>query len=101
MGCCEVVINNWLTRFEQPGIDGLHTRPGLGRRPKLSTQNPLHLQTVKTEIANHPQSVKTVVAILEQNLNSQMHPDTLKRFLKDWLSILPLQHEPQIEAVSR
>lgn len=82
LGCCEVVINNWLTRFEQQGIQGLQTRPGRGRKPKLSTQNPLHLQTVKAEIANHPQSVKTVVAILEQDLDLQMHPDTLKRFLK-------------------
>ena len=30
----------------------------------------------------HPQSVKTVIAKLEQELDLQMHPDTLKRFLK-------------------
>ena len=82
LGCCEVVINNWLTRFEQEGITGLQTRAGRGRKPKLSTQNPLHLQTVKAEIAKHPQSVKTVVAKLEEELDLQMHPDTLKRFLK-------------------
>ena len=81
-GCCEVVINNWLTRFEQEGIQGLQTRAGRGRKPKLSTQNPVHLQKVKTEIASHPQSVKTVVAKLEEELDLQMHPDTLKRFLK-------------------
>lgn len=82
LGCCEVVINNWLTRFEKEGIQGLQTRAGRGRKPKLSTQNPVHLQTVKAEIALHPQSVKTVVATLEQDLDLQMHPDTLKRFLK-------------------
>jgi transposase len=82
LGCCEVVINNWLTRFEQEGIQGLQTRAGRGRKPKLSTQNPVHLRTVKAEIALHPQSVKTVVANLEQGLDLQMHPDTLKRFLK-------------------
>jgi len=82
LGCCEVVINNWLKRFEQEGITGLQTRAGRGRKPKLSTQNPVHLQKVKAEIANHPQSVKTVVAKLEQDLDLQMHPDTLKRFLK-------------------
>lgn len=82
LGCCEVVINNWLTRFEQEGIQGLQTRAGRGRKPKLSTQNPVHLQKVKAEIASHPQSVKTVVAKLEQDLDLQMHPDTLKRFLK-------------------
>jgi len=82
LGCCEVVINTWLNRFEQEGITGLQTRAGRGRKPKLSTQNPVHLQKVKAEIANHPQSVKTVIAKLEEDLDLQMHPDTLKRFLK-------------------
>ena len=31
---------------------GLQTRAGRGRKPKLSTQNPVHLQKVKAEIAN-------------------------------------------------
>jgi transposase len=82
LGCCEIVINNWLSRYEEEGIEGLETRKGRGRKPKLSTQNPLHLQTVKAEIAKHPQSVKTVVAKLEEELDVAMHPDTLKRFLK-------------------
>lgn len=82
LGCCEMVINSWLSRYEAEGIKGLETRAGRGRKPKLSTQNPVHLQTVKTEIAKHPQSVKMVVAKLEEALDVQMHPDTLKRFLK-------------------
>ncbi len=82
LGCCEVVVNGWLNRYEEEGIKGLETRAGRGRKPKLSTQNPLHLQTVKAEIAKHPQSVKTVVAKLEEELDVAMHPDTLKRFLK-------------------
>jgi transposase len=81
-GYCEMVVNNWLSRYEEQGIKGLETRAGRGRKPKLSTQNPLHLQKVKAEIAKHPQSVKTVVAKLEEDLDLQMHPDTLKRFLK-------------------
>ena len=82
LGCCEIVVNDWLRRYEEEGIEGLKTRPGRGRKPILSTQNPRHLQTVKTEIASHPQSVKTVIAKLEQDLDLTMHPDTLKRFLK-------------------
>jgi len=82
LGCCEMVVNGWLSRYEAEGITGLETRVGRGRKPKLSTQNPLHLQTVKAEIAKHPQSVKTVVAKLEEALDVRMHPDTLKRFLK-------------------
>jgi transposase len=82
LGCCEIVVNNWLRRFEEEGIEGLKTRKGRGRKPILSTQNPKHLQTVKAEIARHPQSVKTVLAKLDEALDVRMHPDTLKRFLK-------------------
>ena|ERR1051326_1744112 len=82
LGCCEIVVNNWLRRYEVEGIEGLKTRQGRGRKPILSTQNPVHLQTVKTEIAKHPQSVKTVIARLDEELDLAMHPDTLKRFLK-------------------
>lgn len=82
LGCCEIVINRWLSRYKAEGITGLETRAGRGRKPKLSTQNPLHLQRVKAEIAKHPQSVKTVIAKLEEDLNVALHPDTLKRFLK-------------------
>lgn len=82
LGCCEVVVNRWLHRFEEEGIKGLETRPGRGRKPILSTQNPKHLETVKAEIARHPPSVKTVIARLDEKLDLAMHPDTLKRFLK-------------------
>ena len=82
LGCCEIVVNNWLRRYEGEGIEGLKTRVGRGRKPKLSTQNPVHLRMVKAEIAKHPQSVKTVIARLDEKLDLQMHPDTLKRFLK-------------------
>lgn len=82
LGCCEVVVNNWLKRFESEGIKGLETRAGRGRPPILSQQNPEHLQKVKDEIKKHPNSVKTVVATLEDELDLPMHPETLKRFLK-------------------
>ena len=87
LGCCEIVVNNWLSRYEEEGINGLETRPGRGRKPKLSTQNPLHLQTVKAEIARRPQSVKTVIAKLEEEFDLRMHPDTLKRFLKKLVTV--------------
>lgn len=82
LGGCEVVVNNWLKRFEAEGITGLQTRPGRGRPLILSQQNPEHLQKVQAQIKEHPNSVKTVVAFLEADLNLQMHPETLKRFLK-------------------
>lgn len=82
LGCCEMVVNNWQKRFEREGIQGLATRPGRGRPPILSQQNPEHLDKVREEIKQHPNSVKTVVAHLEEDLDLAMHPETLKRFLK-------------------
>ena len=82
LGCCEMVVNNWLARYEQEGLAGLATRAGRGRPPILSQQNPRHLQKVEAEIKRHPNSVKTVVAVLEEDLDLLMHPETLKRFLK-------------------
>ena len=80
--CCEIVINNWVKRYETEGIKGLETRAGRGRPPILSQQNAAHLQQVKDEIKKHPNSVKTVVAVLADDLDLVMHPETLKRFLK-------------------
>lgn len=82
LDCCEVVVNNWLKRFEAEGIKGLETRAGRGRPPILSQQNPEHLQKVAAQIKEHPNSVKTVIAKLEAELGLEMSPDTLKRFLK-------------------
>ena len=82
LGCCEMVVNNWLVRYQAEGLAGLATRAGRGRPPILSQQNPDHLEKVAAEIKKHPNSVKTVVALLEKDLDLRMHPETLKRFLK-------------------
>jgi len=66
----------------EEGITGLATRAGRGRPPILSHQNPVHLHKVKMEIKKHPNSVKTVVARVEEDLDLVMHPETLRRFLK-------------------
>ena len=82
LGCCEMVVNNWLARYLKEGVKGLATRAGRGRPSILSQQNPVHLKKVVAEIKKHPNSVKTVVARLEEDLNLSMHPETLRRFLK-------------------
>lgn len=92
MGCCEVVVNTWQKRFETASIDGLFTRPGRGRPPILSQQNPEHIRKVREEIKQHPNSVKSVVARLEEDLDLAMHPETLKRFLKKMV-IASVEHE--------
>jgi transposase len=62
-------------------------KPGRGRKPILSAQNSAHVKSVKAAIKKNPQSVKAVVAELESKIGAEMHPETLKRFLKNLVSV--------------
>ena len=78
-----ITVYAWFDAWEKNGISGLMNKPGQGRKPILSLQNPNHVKQVKALIAKNPQSVKSVVAELESKIGSSMHPETLKRFLKN------------------
>src|ERR671912_1806862 len=55
LGCCEVVVNNWLKRYEAEGIEGLRTKPGRGRKPVLDAEK--DLPRVKAAVAaNRPRN---------------------------------------------
>lgn len=81
-----ITIYSWFDNWERNGICGLKNRKGQGRKPILSLQNPQHVSKVKALIAKNPQSVKSVVAELEPKLGASMHPETLRRFLKNLVS---------------
>jgi transposase len=80
-------IYGWFDRWDALGIIGLMNKPGRGRKPILSLQNPAHVASVKAAIRNNAQSVKTVVAELENTLDTPMSVDTVKRFLKNLISV--------------
>jgi len=82
-----ITIYSWLDAWEKNGIAGLMNKPGQGRKPILSLQNSQHVKKVKAAIRKNPQSVKAVVAELESKIGSPMHPETLKRFLKNLVSV--------------
>lgn len=81
-----ITVYAWLDAWEKNGIVGLMNKPGQGRKSILSLQNPVHVKSVKAAIRKNPQSVKSVVAELESKIGSSMHPETLKRFLKNLVS---------------
>jgi transposase len=81
-----ITIYSWFDAWEQNGIVGLMNKPGQGRKPILSLQNPAHVKKVKDAIKKNPQSVKSAVAELESKIGSRLHPETLKRFLKNLVS---------------
>jgi transposase len=78
-----VTIYEWFNLWESGGIEALHKKPGQGRRPKLSPTNPQHVERARVLVENERQNLKAVVAKLSAELDIEMHPDTLKRFLKN------------------
>jgi transposase len=82
-----ITIYSWLDAWEKNGIVGLMNKPGRGRKPILSVQNSAHVKSVKMAIKKNPQSVKAALADLESKIGTEMHPETLKRFLKNLVSV--------------
>lgn len=82
----KITIYGWFDRWEKSGICGLMDKPGRGRKPILSLQNRVHIESVRTAVRKNAQSLKAMVAELETTLETEMSVDTVKRFLKNLIS---------------
>ena len=83
----KITIYGWFDRWESAGLVGLMNKPGRGRKPILSLQNRQHIESVKTAVGKNAQTLKAVVAELEIALEMEMSVDTVKRFLKNLVSV--------------
>ena len=83
VGCCEVVVNTWLARYQEEGLAGLHTRPGRGRKAILDAQT--DLEPVKAAVRGNRQRLRLAKADLEEALGKSFSDKTLRRFLKNTL----------------
>jgi transposase len=81
LGCCEVVVNNWLKRYEAEGVAGLRTKPGRGRKPVLDAEK--DLPSVKAAVAANRQRISVAKAELEAELGKTFSTKTLQRYLKN------------------
>ncbi|HEY0323638.1 MAG TPA: helix-turn-helix domain-containing protein [Pyrinomonadaceae bacterium] len=81
LGCCEVVVNNWLKRFELEGIEGLRTKPGRGRKPILDTEQ--DLQRVKAAVTANRQRLSLAKAELKAAMGKSFSQKTLERYIKN------------------
>jgi transposase len=81
LGCCEVVVNNWLKRYEVEGIEGLLTKPGRGRKPILDAEK--DLPSVKAAVAANRQRISLAKAELEAALGKPFSQKTLERYIKN------------------
>lgn len=86
LGCCEVVVNNWLKRYEEEGIDGLRTKPGRGRKPILDVEADLH--KVKQAVKANRQRISMAKADLEAELGKSFSNKTLERYIKNMVGAI-------------
>lgn len=86
LGCCEVVVNNWLKRYESEGIEGLRTRPGRGRKPLLDAEQ--DLPRVKAAVAANRQRISLAKAELEAELGKSFSTKTLERYIKNMVAAI-------------
>lgn len=81
LGGCEVVVNNWLKRYEAEGIAGLRTKPGRGRKPILGADE--DLARVKEAVQANRQRISVAKAALEAEMGKTFSQKTLERFIKN------------------
>lgn len=97
LGCCEVVVNNWVKRFELEGLEGLKTKPGRGRKPILDTEK--DLQRVKAAVKANRQRISLAKAELEIALGKAFSQKTLERYIKNM--VLAINESENVRAKSR
>lgn len=79
LGGCEMVVNNWLNRYQAEGIKGLETRAGRGRKTILQA---VDLEQVKVAVKENRQRISLAKVELEESLGKEFSMSSLKRFLK-------------------
>lgn len=80
LGCCEVVINNRLKRYEAEELEGLKTKPDRGRKPILDAEN--DLQRVKKAVTANRQRISLAKAELEAESGKSFSNKTIERYIK-------------------
>jgi transposase len=75
-------ISKWFTNYEQKGIEGLRTGKGQGRPAILRIDNEVEMNKLEELVEASPQSLKVVVAQLEEEFGKTVSIRTLHRLLK-------------------
>jgi transposase len=80
VGCCEMAVNNWVKRYEVEGMNGLHTKPGRGRKGILD--NSTDAAKIREVVQDNRQRLSVAKAELEEALDKRFSQKTLERHLK-------------------
>jgi transposase len=85
VGCCMIVVNHWVKRYQEEGINGLRTKSGRGRKAIL--QREADLEQIRTAVQANRQRLSLAKAELESTLGKEFSTITLKRFLKKMTAV--------------
>ena len=81
LGCCMVVVNDWVKRYQESGIDGLQIKKGRGRKAILDSER--DLPAIRRAVQANRQRLSLAQEALQSELGKEFSMMTLKRFLKN------------------
>ena len=96
VGSCEMSVHNWVHRYQEEGLSGLHTRPGRGRQAILQECD---LEAVHAAVKEHRQRLSVARAELEQTLGKSFCRKTLADFVKK--TVLSINESASVPEKSR
>lgn len=77
-------VNGWVKRLESEGIQGLHTRPGQGRKPIMDCSDE---NAVRKAIESDRQSVRAAKEAWQNASGKDASELTFRRFYPHWRKI--------------
>ena len=86
LGYCEVVVNNWMKRYEREGLAGLQTKAGGGRKAILHESE--DLAQVRKAVQANRQRLSLAKVEVEEALDKQLSTRTLERYVKKMLVVI-------------
>lgn len=82
LGCNRQSVVKWFDRYEQAGLDGLHTAKGPGRPAIVRIDNRGEVDQIERIVEEHPQKLDLARERIEAALGKKMSQQTLRRLLK-------------------
>lgn len=82
LGCNRQSVVKWFDRYEQIGLNGLHTAKGPGRPAIVRIDNHREVDQIERIVEEHPQKLALALERIEAALGKKMSQHTLRRLLK-------------------
>ncbi len=78
----QISLGKWYTRYEEQGIEGLHTAKGPGRPQIVRIDNEADSKLFEKWVEDNAQNLKPVLVEIEKHFGKTISKRTLQRILK-------------------